>query len=70
MLIICEQSVNKNFFTKDFVFKIKYSFMAIVYKPKNRKHARAHGFLSRTKTKGGRKTIKRRMHKGRKKLGV
>jgi large subunit ribosomal protein L34 len=44
--------------------------MAIVYKPKNRKHARAHGFHSRTKTKGGRNTIKRRMQRGRKKLGV
>ena len=44
--------------------------MAIVYKTKNRKRARAHGFLARMSTKNGRNVIKRRMHKGRKKVTV
>ncbi|MEN9621618.1 MAG: Ribosomal protein [Candidatus Parcubacteria bacterium] len=42
--------------------------MAIVYKTKNRKRARAHGFLARKSTPTGRAVITRRRHKGRKKL--
>ncbi|HEY0907738.1 MAG TPA: 50S ribosomal protein L34 [Candidatus Paceibacterota bacterium] len=42
--------------------------MAIVYKTKNRKRARAHGFLARKSTPTGRAVIKRRRNKGRKKL--
>jgi large subunit ribosomal protein L34 len=42
--------------------------MAIVYKTKNRKRARAHGFLARKSTPTGRRLITRRRHKGRKKL--
>jgi len=44
--------------------------MAIVYKSNKRKRARTHGFLTRTKTAKGRAMIKRRMHKGRKRLGA
>ncbi len=40
------------------------------YQPKNRKRAKTHGFYSRMKTKGGRKTIQRRRYKGRVKLAV
>lgn len=42
--------------------------MAIVYKTKNRKRARAHGFLARKSTAGGRNVLARRRHKGRKKI--
>ncbi|OGN25451.1 MAG: 50S ribosomal protein L34 [Candidatus Yanofskybacteria bacterium RIFCSPLOWO2_01_FULL_43_22] len=44
--------------------------MSRTYQPKKRKRARAHGFLSRKKTKGGKNTIKRRRQKGRKRLAV
>ncbi|MBX4209394.1 50S ribosomal protein L34 [Candidatus Parcubacteria bacterium] len=42
--------------------------MAIVYKTKNRKRARAHGFLARKSTPTGRKVLTRRRHKGRKRI--
>lgn len=44
--------------------------MSITYQPKKRKRGKAHGFLTRMSTAGGRKTIKRRLHKGRKRLTV
>ncbi len=44
--------------------------MSQTYQPKKRKRARTHGFLSRSKTKNGQKTLKRRLQKGRKKLAV
>jgi ribosomal protein L34 len=39
-------------------------------KRKNRKMKKMHGFLSRMKTAGGRRTILARMRKGRKKLAA
>ncbi|MDE1874888.1 MAG: 50S ribosomal protein L34 [Patescibacteria group bacterium] len=42
--------------------------MAITYKTKNRKRARAHGFLARKKSPTGRKTLARRRHKGRRRI--
>lgn len=42
--------------------------MAIVYKTKNRKRARAHGFLARKATRNGRNVMTRRRHKGRKRI--
>jgi large subunit ribosomal protein L34 len=44
--------------------------MSITYKPKKRKRKKTHGFLSRTKTPGGKNVLKRRRQKGRKKLAV
>ncbi|MFA5987615.1 MAG: 50S ribosomal protein L34 [Candidatus Paceibacterota bacterium] len=44
--------------------------MSITYQPKKRKRKTTHGFLARKKTAGGRKTLKRRLQKGRKKLSV
>ena len=44
--------------------------MSFTYKPKKKKRARTHGFLVRTRTTGGRNTLKRRRNKGSKKLSV
>jgi large subunit ribosomal protein L34 len=42
--------------------------MSRTYQPKKRKRARAHGFLKRSRSAGGKKVIARRRAKGRKKL--
>jgi large subunit ribosomal protein L34 len=39
--------------------------MSFTYKPKKKKRAKKHGFLSRSKTAAGKKTILRRRRKGR-----
>ena len=44
--------------------------MSVTYQPKKRKRARKHGFLSRSKTPGGKRVIARRRAKGRSKLSV
>ncbi|MBI5140347.1 MAG: 50S ribosomal protein L34 [Candidatus Vogelbacteria bacterium] len=44
--------------------------MSKTYKPKKTKRAKAHGFLVRKRTPGGRKTVLRRRRKGRAKLTV
>lgn len=44
--------------------------MSFTYNPKKRKRAKAHGFLSRSKTPTGKKVLARRRQKGRKKLAV
>lgn len=44
--------------------------MSQTYNPKKRKRAKTHGFLTRTKTAGGKSILKRRRQKGRKKLTV
>jgi large subunit ribosomal protein L34 len=44
--------------------------MSQTYQPKKRKRARAHGFLSRKKTPGGRRVLLRRARKGRARLST
>ncbi|MFQ6049450.1 MAG: 50S ribosomal protein L34 [Candidatus Paceibacterales bacterium] len=44
--------------------------MSITYQPKKRKRKRAHGFLKRKKTKGGKRVLTRRRRKGRWKIAV
>lgn len=42
--------------------------MKRTYQPKKKKRAKTHGYHTRTKTAGGRKTILRRIRKGRRSL--
>ncbi|HEY4512704.1 MAG TPA: 50S ribosomal protein L34 [Candidatus Paceibacterota bacterium] len=44
--------------------------MSFTYKPKKRKRARTHGFLSRKKTAYGKRVLKKRMQKGRRRLST
>jgi large subunit ribosomal protein L34 len=44
--------------------------MSQTYQPKKRKRAKAHGFLTRAKSKTGKKVVLRRRRKGRAKLTV
>ncbi|HYF13118.1 MAG TPA: 50S ribosomal protein L34 [Candidatus Paceibacterota bacterium] len=44
--------------------------MSQTYRPKKRKRARSHGFLSRKRSAGGRKVLMRRRRKGRKRVTV
>jgi large subunit ribosomal protein L34 len=44
--------------------------MSQTYQPKKRKRARAHGFLARKATPGGRATLLRRSRKGRTRKAV
>jgi large subunit ribosomal protein L34 len=44
--------------------------MKRTYQPKKRKRAKTHGFLARTRSAGGRKTLLRRRRKGRARIAV
>jgi len=50
--------------------KAKILKMSITYRPKRKKRKRTHGFLKRSRTKGGRKVLRRRRKKGRWRLTV
>ncbi|HRY30827.1 MAG TPA: 50S ribosomal protein L34 [Candidatus Paceibacterota bacterium] len=44
--------------------------MSITYQPKKRKRSKTHGFLVRSRSKGGRRVLKSRRQKGRKRISV
>ena len=44
--------------------------MSFTFKPNKRRRAKKHGFLSRSKTSGGRRVLKSRRQKGREKLAA
>jgi large subunit ribosomal protein L34 len=44
--------------------------MSQTYQPKKRKRAKSHGFLVRSRTKNGKRVLKKRRQKGRAKLSV
>jgi large subunit ribosomal protein L34 len=44
--------------------------MSVTYQPKKRKRAKTHGFLVRSKSTSGRKTLLRRRRKGRARLAL
>ncbi len=44
--------------------------MSFTYNPKVKKRAKTHGFLSRSKTHGGKRTLQARRRKGRKNLST
>jgi large subunit ribosomal protein L34 len=44
--------------------------MSQTYQPNKKKRAKSHGFLSRSKSQGGRKVLLRRRKKGRKTICV
>ena len=44
--------------------------MSVTYQPKKKKRVKTHGFLVRSATTSGRKTLTRRRQKGRKKITV
>lgn len=44
--------------------------MSFTYQPKKRKRAKAHGFLSRSKTAYGKRVLQKRRQKGRKRLST
>ncbi|HEY4499136.1 MAG TPA: 50S ribosomal protein L34 [Candidatus Paceibacterota bacterium] len=44
--------------------------MSFTYKPKKRKRAKTHGFLTRAKTSYGKRVLRRRRRVGRARLGL
>jgi large subunit ribosomal protein L34 len=70
MLITCGKRLSLEKVEILFFSCILTSHMSFTYKPKKRKRARTHGFRVRSKTHGGRRTLKRRRHKGRARISI
>lgn len=74
LLLFARRIVIINFRIKSIRFQAKNNFnnffkkMSTTYQPKKRKRQKTHGFLVRSKTKGGRRIINRRRKNGRKRI--
>lgn len=70
VLVFCQIIINENFLEKNEILSYTNVLMSQTYNPKKRKRKRAHGFLGRSSTPGGRNVLKKRRQKGRAKLSV
>ena len=74
LLLFARRIVIINFRIKSIRFQAENNFnnflkkMSTTYQPKKRKRQKTHGFLVRSKTKGGRRIINRRRKNGRKRI--
>ena len=67
-IVIINFRIKSNRFQAENNFNNFFKKMSTTYQPKKRKRQKTHGFLVRSKTKGGRRTINRRRKNGRKRI--
>ena len=67
-IVIINFRIKSNHFQAENNFNNFLKKMSTTYQPKKRKRQKTHGFLVRSKTKGGRRIINRRRKNGRKRI--